>query len=89
MSVEAFINGVSCARSTVRQVDNQFVYVLKVRAAGSGSGNCGAAGRNVEFRINDENIGAVIGWFVDGAVRYDLGAPTPGPRLLIPRVRQP
>jgi hypothetical protein len=89
MSVEAFINGVSCARSTVRQVDNQLVYVLKVRAAGSGSGNCGAAGRNVEFRINGQSIEAITGWFADGAVRYDLGAPTPGPRLLIPMIRKP
>jgi hypothetical protein len=87
MLIEAFVDGASCGRSTVQQVDNRLVYVIKVRAAGSGSANCGAAGRNVEFRINGQSI-ALSGWFANGAVRYDLGAPTPGPRLLIPMIRR-
>jgi hypothetical protein len=65
-TVTAWINGVQCGQGQTQLINNQIAYALNVLPdAPGGKAGCGAAGRNVVFKIGSQLMSTTIGWDID------------------------
>ena len=75
MQITAEINGTTCGQTTIEALDGKLAYSLQVMSesiVGDGFEQCGANGRLINFRVEDQLVGQSCRWDNSHAWYYPL-----------------